>query len=688
MLLESPNALSGKAAGPHPSALRRAAGFLAFLWLLAAAACLPVTTRSDQGRADGGNQSILGQAEAAYAQGRFGVAADYFRQFLAEEPEPPRLESILAAYGQASEKDGRLEEAAQAYSRLVSRFPAGGLAGEVRPRLVSVHLAAGDGRAAEGLAVEFLAAEADPGRRAELGLALGRARWLTGNYREAAGNFLETWKLGTGPTARLEAARKGVLGSLVRLDYQDLAAIQQASGANFPGPEATYLLLYQTASAGHQDHAGAMAEYFRRYYPESRLLPQVEAVALAAGTPLPAPAFGADYDPRAEAAAELAAAPLSGAVTLTDLEAGFQPPPGEVTVAVILPLSDKNAGKFAREVVRGLELAVKELAPGRVGLTVLDSGGVPGQAVRHFTQAAADRGVLAAVGPLLRDEAVATAEAAGRADLPLIVISQAPDLPRMGLHVFRLFLTPRHQAEALARHAVKTQNHQDLGVVYPDDFYGRAVLEAFQAEAARLGARVTVTDRYSPRNPDLEAVAARLTGGQAARRVSTDYQAKVGCSVLYLPDSPGPVARLLPLLAFHDVTRMPFLGPSLWLDDPDFLAGSARYLQGAVIPAPLSGLSERPESRRFFDRFEEAYGRAPNQFAAYGYDAGLAIIQALDLGAGSREALRQTLARGGQTPGVTGPFSFDQDGEYQVEPALLTIQERDFVLLREPARPF
>ncbi|MDR2725019.1 MAG: penicillin-binding protein activator [Candidatus Adiutrix sp.] len=650
---------------------------------MASAACLPVTTRSSSGPADGGSQSLLSQAEAAYAQGQFGPATDYYRQFLAGEPESPRLEAVWASYGLAAEKAGRFEEAALAYERLLNLFPAGEFAGEARFRLVSVHLAAGKGAAAEELAGQLLAAETDPRRRADLGLALGRARWLNGKYREAAENFLEVWKQKPGQ-ARREAARNGVLGSLARLDYQNLAAIQQSSGRDFPGPEATYLLLYQTAAAGHQDHAGAMADYFRLHYSESPLLPQAEAVvqALAAKASLPAPAFGAGYDPRAEMAAILAPAPPEGGLP------GLGLPPGGVTLAVLLPLSDKKgASQFAREVSRGLELAVKELAPGRVGLTVLDTGGSPDQAARHFAQVAADPLVLAVVGPILREEAAAAAEAAGRTDLPLMVISQAPDLPRLGPNIFRLFLTPGHQAEALARHAVRTRNHQALGVVYPDDNYGRVVWSAFQAEATRLGARVTVTDSYSPKNPDLEAVAARLTGGKAARRVSTDYQAKMDCTVMYLPDSPGPVAQFLPLLAFHDVTRMPFLGSSLWLDDPNFLAGSARYLQGAVIPAPLSDLSQRPESRRFFDSFTRAYGHAPGQFAAYGYDAGQAIIRAMGQGAGSREALRQTLALGGQTPGATGPFSFDQNGEYQVEPALLTIQERDFVLLREPG-PF
>ena len=595
---------TGKAAGPRFSALQRAAGFFWLSWLLAAAACLPVTTRSATNQAGGGDQ-------------------DLFKQ-------------------------------------------------------VSVHLAAGEGAEAETLVRRLQATEAGAGRREELSLALGRARWLNGNYREAAESFLEVWRQGSGQFR--QEARQGILGSLIRLDYQTLVPIQQSSGLDFPGPEATYLLVYRAASAGRQDHAQVLAEYFQRYFGESPLLPQVEAVVqtLAAGAVLPPPAFGAGYDPRAEAAAALAGGALEPG-------AGFNPPPGVTTLAVLLPLSDKkDAGRFALEVRQGLELAVREQAPGRVDLTVLDTGGVPEQAARHFAQVAADPRVLAAVGPILRDEAVAAARAAGLADLPLIVINQAPDLPKIGPNVFRLFLTPGHQAEALARHAVLAGNHHDLGVIHPDDNYGRFVSAAFQAEVTRLGARVTVNDRYSPRDPDLGAVAARLTGGQAARRVSTDYQAKVACSVLYLPDSPGPVARFLPLLAFHDVTRLPFLGSTLWLDDPEFLAGSARYLQGAVVPAPVSGLSQRPESRRFFDSFQEAYGRAPGQFAAYGYDAGLALIRALGQGAGSRAALRQALLWGGQTSGATGPFSFDQDGEYQVEPALLAIEERDFVLLREP----
>ncbi|MDR3038998.1 MAG: penicillin-binding protein activator, partial [Candidatus Adiutrix sp.] len=340
-------------------------------------------------------------------------------------------------------------------------------------------------------------------------------------------------------------------------------------------------------------------------------------------------------------------------------------------------------GRFAEAAVQGLKLAVNEAAAGRLGLNILDTGGSADQAARLVEQAAADPQVLAVAGPLLSRESSAAAEAANRVGLPLIALTQLADLPRSGPHVFRIFLTPRHQAEAVARYAVRDENHQTLGVVHPDDNYGRPMLNYFQNEAVRLGAQVAVVDRYDPQKPDFEALVARLTGGRAIRRVSTDYQAQVGFTALYLPDSAGSIARILPLLAFHDVTRMRFLGSSLWLNQ-ELLTGSARYLQGAVIPVALSDLSLRPESRRFIDSFQRTYGHAPDQFAAYGYDAALAVIQALGRGAADRTALSRALGRGDPVPGATGPFTFDQDGEYRVEPALLTITDRDFTLLREP----
>ncbi|MDR0881053.1 MAG: penicillin-binding protein activator [Candidatus Adiutrix sp.] len=481
-------------------------------------------------------------------------------------------------------------------------------------------------------------------------LAPARAALDQGQYAEAVSRFLAARQAAPDEATR-RAAEEGALTSLSHLDGPALEQIQRQYGLSFPAPEATYFLARKAAESGDRDRTVALADYFSRYYSSHPLLPQVSALVKNLDDP-------------------------------TASMGQMGPISSNLAVAAILPLSGDGA-QYAREIVAGLKLALGSFpAAGTLGLTLMDTRGSAEEAASLVSQAAADPKVVAVVGPFLSRESAQAAQAANRAGLPLIAISQRADLPSIGDYIFRIFLTPKHQAEAVARHAVRVQGHQSLGILYPDDNYGRPVRAAFENEARRLGAQVVVAEGYEPQTTDWTDLAARLTGGAVARKVSASYQAQTEFTALYLPDSAAPVSQIMAQLAFHDVTRMQYLGSPLWLS-PDFLASSSRYTQGAVIPVAWSDLSQRQESRRFLDSFKATSGHAPDQFAAYGYDAGLAIIKALGQGADSRDGLRRALSQAGPVPGATGPFSFDHTGEYLVEPALLSVKGREFILLSE-----
>lgn len=651
---------------------------LLLLLMIFCAGCLPVSTRSSSSTAPGsGPEALLSSAEAAYNQGQYRAAADYYKKYLAASPDSPRLEAVLASYGLSAEKAGQFSESAGAYERLISQFPAGQFSAEARPRLADVYLASGDAVRAESLAASFLSAEGDPARQARLRLTQAQSQWVQGRYTEAASKFLTVYRSASGQTKA--EAQEGALASLARLDSASLEQIQKQYGQNFPGPEASYLLLHQAISAGDRERSVSLAEYFERYFGSHSLMPQVTALLQAADSPgsaLPPLAFGADYDPSRTTAA-------AGALEGAPAGMGVLNPIGDVTVAAILPLTGDNASKYAQEIVSGLKLALSGFsAAGSVGLKVLDSRGSPEAAARLVAEAAADPKVMVVVGPFLSRESAQAAQAANRAGLPLIAISQRTDLPQAGPNIFRLFLTPKHQAEAVARYSIRTQGHQTLGILYPDDNYGRPMHAYFENEVRRQGAQLTVAEAYNPQEVNWQELVSGFTGGKAARRVSAKYQAETPFSTLYLPDSPAVAAQIMAQMAYHDVTKMPYLGSTLW-HNQEFLASSYRYLQGAVIPVSLSELSQRPETQRFISAFQSAHGRAPNQFAAYGYDAGLAVVKALGQGGKSRADLRRALTQMGSVPGATGPFSFDQNGEYVVEPLLLTVKGRAFELLRE-----
>ncbi|UQZ89266.1 hypothetical protein C4J81_08695 [Deltaproteobacteria bacterium Smac51] len=647
-------------------------------------ACIPVRTSTTSTKPGTGATSspeeTLAAAETAYGRGQYQAAADYYKRYLAVVPNPAKLESILASYGLAAENSGLYGDAVLAFERLQRDFPGGSFAREAGPHLAASYMGAGQLAKAESFGRELLGKETDPGLQNQLRLTVGQSQWLQGRYQLAAGSFLAAWQKSAGQTKA--AAEEGLLASLARMTPTALGDIQKSYGQNFPGPEATYALIHKALEAGDTTGAAAHAEYFSRYFSSHSLMPKVtELASLAAGASLPPLVFGGSYDPRPKAIAGTSSS--GGGQAVVGSLSGLS---GRYTIAAVLPVSDSGASRYAQEVINGLKLALSQAGnKGSVGLTVLDSRGSGDEASNLVNQAAADGNVMVVVGPLLSREVLPAAQTAEKAGLPMITISQRMDLTGIGPNIFRIFLTPKHQAESVARYAVKVQGHQALGVLAPSDSLGRSMRTYFENEVRRQGGAVTVADTYDPKSGDWGKAVERLTGGKVARKVSASYQANTGFTALYMPDAAASIAQIVPLMAFHDVTKMQYLGSPLWLNSELLTGGSARYIQGAVIPVALSELSQRPETKNFISAYQSAYGQVPDQFAAYGYDAGLAVVNALGSGASSRAEVRRILGQSLGIPGATGPFGFDNNGDFLVEPTLLTIENQSFILLRDAA---
>ncbi|MDR1080393.1 MAG: penicillin-binding protein activator [Deltaproteobacteria bacterium] len=502
-------------------------------------------------------------------------------------------------------------------------------------------------------------------------LAEGNALWQLERYPAAAEAFAAALSSDS-PELRAAAAR-GLNASFRHLPQDGLGQFAKRYGQNSPGPEAVWFMAYQSAAAGDAATFAAQVQYFRTYFPRHPWAERLSAVEASAGSSLPAPP-DSDFDPRTwvfpvPAVPGGAYAAPSGPV-----------PTGNV-VAAVLPLSGDNNSRFASEVLEGLRLAAAG-SGGAISVLEMDTAGQPAAAVRLVNEASNNPKVVAVVGPLASPESLAAAQAAQLTGIPLIAVSQRIGLTTGRSQVFRIFFTPKHQAEAAAAYASQELGSTAMGVMYPDDVYGRAMLGFFSDEAARRGASVTVREAYSLQGGTLQQAVDRVTGAGSVRQASSSYQAPVSFTALYLPDNAAAVAQILPLLAFNDMTRMTFLGSQLWVT-PDLPAGSGRYLKGSVIPVPFTLLSERPRAKAFVAAFRSAHGRDPGQFAAYGHDAGMAVASAVAAGALGRAEMARHFLSMGQIDGAAGPFSFDAEGEYVVKPAFLTVEGTEFRLLRD-----
>ncbi|MDR2443096.1 MAG: penicillin-binding protein activator, partial [Deltaproteobacteria bacterium] len=619
------------------------------------------------------------QAGQAYDRGDYATAANLYRRYLSQNPQSPRRETILALAGLSSELSGQFIQAIDLYQSLAGEFPNGAYTPRVNPRIVELYLLANRPDEALSRANALIPNETDLASQAALRLSAARALFTLKRYLPALTVYISAMSGAT--TSTRDQANQGVLACLWHLDDEELSNIFRQYGQNYPGPEAYFHLTRLAALKGDSPLFNERSTFFQRYFPTHPWLAALGALQTnpsTAGAQVP----GLNYDPKPLASSvAIAQRPqLAGGAPGTFSEStGY----GSIKVGALLPLSVDQNSRFAADILAGLKLALVNLAH-KVTIVTFDTTGDPALTVKLVYEAANDPSMVVLVGPLNSPEALAAAQTAQTASLPMIATSQRLGLNQGRPMVFRVFLTPKHQAEAVARYAVKVKGMTRLGVLYPNDSYGQAMMGFYRSELERLGGQLTASVYYDPATRDWNQAIASLTGGKSVRRAMASYQAPVDFEALYIPDTPGNLNQILPQMAFHDVTRMVYLGTPLWLTS-ELPKNSGRYLASSLIPTAFNILSTRQESVYFRDRYQQTTGREPNQFAAYGYDAGLAVATAINAGASSRAQMVTALSTMGPFSGATGPFSFDYEGEYQVEPLILSIEGDEYVVVAEPA---
>ena len=156
-------------------------------------------------------------------------------------------------------------------------------------------------------------------------------------------------------------------------------------------------------------------------------------------------------------------------------------------------------------------------------------------------------------------------------------------------------------------------------ILYPDHGYGRTMERLFDQEVAAAGGVYCEGVAYPP-----------------GTKSFVDYVRTVletTCDVVLFADVADQVALIAPTFAAegawsvtggalpeHAEREVHFLLPSLsW--SSKLLGRAQRYLQGALVALPFYEASEAALSEHFRTAYETRYGRPPQTFAAYGYDA-------------------------------------------------------------------
>lgn len=478
------------------------------------------------------------------------------------------------------------------------------------------------------------------------------AAYQRGDFSEAT--LLYRSFLSTSPSPEeADEARYRMAASLYRLGRYDDAA-KVIDGLKASGPEAVGPAVWALdgdIEAGRGHNVSALLLWERAYAGGSdadrgRLSARIAALV---GTmsdeerhqalPLASTEFV-----RRELESPRRATPVATPTAATAREdATATPTPGEgsARIGLLLPLGGKNRS-IGEASLDGARIGVE----GDENLAPLDTGGMPGSALRAFESLQGDVGVVAVVGPLRVEEVNAVAPHASAASLSLLPLSQGEAIASP--FVFQTAMTRQLQAQTLAAYAVRKLGLKRFAVVHPGDVYGMRFAELFRAAVQSEGARLVGAVAYRPGQTDFTRQIDELQA----------LQTSGGIEAVFVPDSAETVALVAPEI-HRSLPQLQLLGSSEW-NEGFILAGVANSLEGAIFVDGFYANSSRPATRAFVEKFRRRFGRRPGILEAQAHDAVALVESAISRGAFSRQEIQLMLENLGMFEGASGTLEISE----------------------------
>jgi ABC-type branched-subunit amino acid transport system substrate-binding protein len=338
-------------------------------------------------------------------------------------------------------------------------------------------------------------------------------------------------------------------------------------------------------------------------------------------------------------------------------------------VGALLPLSGRGR-EVGRQILQGMQLAA--LDEGGPELVVEDTAGNPSKTTAAVEALIGDQRVVAVLGPVGSRTTEAAAASTGRAGVPLLSFSASEDTTSAGEQVFRFLYSPRDELTALVGKA-RARGLSRFVILYPDHGYGRTMERLFDQEVSAAGGVYCEGVAYPP-----------------GTKSFVDYVRTVletTCDVVLFADVANQVALIAPTFAAegawsiaggalpeHAEREVHFLLPSLsW--STKLIGRAGRYLQGALVALPFYEASEATLNQHFRMGYETRYGRPPQMFSAYGYDAYRLVSATLRQGNQTRQALTDALKSGSGVTPVTSMDSFSSERTPAHPPHVYEVRE-------------
>ncbi|MRJ48097.1 ABC transporter substrate-binding protein [Fundicoccus ignavus] len=328
------------------------------------------------------------------------------------------------------------------------------------------------------------------------------------------------------------------------------------------------------------------------------------------------------------------------------------------------------AAPYSVPAVEAFELYVEQVnAAGGVldgrplELVVLDNKTDTTEGVSLQTRLNDDSEVVATLGPNASGVVNAAKPVIESSTKPTVLPATTGDgltLAANGEAVANLFRTAyedSYQGTAGAVYVYDTLGAQNTLLIVDNALdYSQGLADAFVTKYEELGGTVVATEAYSSGDTDFTALATKLLGYEFDAIYMPGYYTETGLLVK----------------AFRELgLTQPVVGADGYASDTFVELAGAENTYDVHYTTHYDASLESEASVAFGEAYTEKFGKAPDTFAALGYDAISFLVDGIErAGSTDPEAISQALAETVDFEGVTGTFSIN-DEHNPVKPAVM-----------------
>jgi branched-chain amino acid transport system substrate-binding protein len=328
---------------------------------------------------------------------------------------------------------------------------------------------------------------------------------------------------------------------------------------------------------------------------------------------------------------------------------------GDVVVAAVWPWELRQELRYGE----GLDLAVDEVNQGggvngrKLRLTRVDDHESVDEGRLAAQRIAGDPDVVAVIGHL---QSYVTVPAAAVYDLSgLVLLSPAATDSELTSHGYRRVFRATFNDRAIGRQIAQFAAQRGLrrvAIFYIRNTYGRELANAFEERANEVGVAIVARRSYDPSDQANE---------RTFEPIAREWK-DLPMDGIFLAGEVPSAAYFIAQARTAGI-KVPILGGDA-LSAPSLMSVSGAAAEGTIVGSVFHPDEPRAEVRRFTAQFTARYRVAPDVASAVAYDAVRLLAHAIQQAHSSvPDDVAAAMHAVRDWPGVTGTFTFDNDGD-------------------------